>query len=235
MSAIVLDERYKLNNKTHLVGSLDNRDFYVIFNTSRPIDTSNVTIKASELLSFDTICVQVGEHKLSNATYVLGTGVTSAGIVEPLHINNDTGNFGALFTEYGSPSLTLTAQQNEQKKATETVGLEFGYYAYYGLSTNSIITADIIKSFRHDLQITATREIAWPKAVNQYCYYAVPQQLLSDTYTLRFVTPLGEGGFEELPDMVTVDSLNYRVFRSAHSLNTIVKVNAVIVEKPETT
>ena len=243
--ATTFPEAARIDTKTWAPDILRNRKFYVVFETSYPIDLTDGKVSlifgdtematpGTETLALR--CSRLGIPDISNAVYVLhATSDGDATELTPFQVGNSRHVFGQLFTQAGPYEFMLktTDPYNPNVNAIKAKRITIGYPIYYGISEHAALTTELATQMDRTLLQTEFNSpattIDWT-AYNTnnaavYYYYLVPSILL-DNKTLQFNTGYGPGGWEALEEVVELAGVSYNLFRTTYQLtycpNTVV-------------
>jgi hypothetical protein len=226
----------RMDDKVFSPSELVGKNFYVIFETSYPIDLSSdkVSLGFPDFQETSVIyaapgnfkCARLGIPDLSHATYVLYADINEE-TKKLTPFTFGSGTFGSNFTEEGTYKfmLKVTDPYNPNTTALKTKQITIGYPIYRGISMAAILpveglTLDTFALQHTELNSPATT-IDWTDYnaddSAKYYYYLVPSTLLTGS-TLVFNTGYGPGGWETQESQIKINNIDYTVFRTSYKL-----------------
>jgi len=242
----------RMDNKIYSPAELVNKNFYVIFETSYPIDLSDgkVSLGFPDFQENSVIytapnghfrCARLGIPDLSHATYVLYADINNE-TKKLTPFTFGTGTFGNNFTTEGTYEfmLKVTDPYNPNTTALKTKQITIGYPIYRGIYAETTLPVEGLSLDTFSLQHTELNSpattIDWADYnvddIAKYYYYLVPSILLPTGSTLVFNTGYGPGGWEtENPQIIKINNIDYTVFRTSYKItycpSTMVTVKSV--------
>lgn len=241
----------RIDNKIFSAEELSGRNFYVVFETSFPIDLGDGKVELG-FPDFDRDtnirtapssfkCARLGIPDLSLATYVLYAGedeITKKLI--PFTFGSGSHVFGTHFKEEGTYKfmLKVTDPYNPNTTAVATKEITVGLPIYYGVYDADTLTSQGLAdsfSILHTKFNSPATTIDWTayndlEASAKYYYYVVPTDLLANS-TLVFNTGYGPGGWETQDSQIKINNIDYTVFRTSYKItycpSTMVTVKSV--------
>jgi hypothetical protein len=231
----------RIDNKVFTPSELIGRNFYIIFETSYPIDLvgdKTVSLGFPDFQDGSNIkdapdgfkCTRLGVPDITSAVYVLHTTVDSdATELTPFTFGKQEHVFGQLFTQEGTYEfmLRVTDPYNSNITAEKAKQITLGYPIYYGtceeesLSAESFAASTTFTLLHTEFNSPATT-LDWTKYNNEtkeatYYYYVVPTELLTGK-TLSFNTGYGPGGWVEQEGAIILNEITYTVFRTEYKI-----------------
>jgi hypothetical protein len=233
-SADILDldfsQQLILNEKIWTPEELKDKDFYIVFDTTRIINCDKMSIQINEAQNgpiYDSenthsfSCFRLGFPNYFRSSYILGKTQL---IDEQEHLLPLA--MGDAYNTFGKYDFTLKAYEDTGAQtvlsASAQTDISIGVNVYYGRQVAEALT-EIPEDFTADTRLTFTGEIKWgltPSDDPQYYYYVVPASLFLDGNKpeLVFKTALGYGGFTEV-NSIKDDQNNilYYVYRTNYA------------------
>lgn len=228
----------RMDNKVFSPAELVGKNFYIIFETSYPIDLANGKVSIGfpdfqegslKYVNPDNFkCARLGIPDMSHATYVIYADVNNeTKKLTPFTFGNKDQIFGNSLMTEGTYEFMLKVidPYNPNVNALKAKQITIGYPIYYGVHQESILfTADFsLATFallNNEFNSPATT-IDWSlynsDETSKYYYYLVPTVLLENK-TLVFNTGYGPGGWEKQTNVIIINNIEYTVFRTTYKL-----------------
>ena len=227
----------RMDDKVFSPSELKGKNFYIIFETSYPIDlgSDKVSLGFPDFQENNTRytapsnfkCARLGIPDLSHATYVLYADINDE-TKKLTPFTFGSGTFGSNFTEEGTYEfmLKVTDPYNPNMTALKTKQITIGYPIYRGIYMETTLPVEGLSLDTFSLQHTELNSpattIDWSDYnvddIAKYYYYLVPSILLPTGSTLVFNTGYGPGGWETQDYQIKINNIDYTVFRTSYKL-----------------